>query len=210
MSRTDHHGNTSARIQTQESRPRWQRGMTDREAIAEALADHLRLDLPVSIRSARRYVEPYRGLQTDFVAQPYTLGQTAKARYSNGVPMATCGLAEWECSLLHSWREALLSDCDYGCKVYQRIHDGVRETQVQHMSAYGCKDTDEPIERHETVRTRQAVPPMIRRYMPTTRPVTTTFTRKELSSRTNGVVMTEAPSLMQMARARQAQLNGGR
>lgn len=124
MSRTDHHGNTAARVQTHESRPRWQHGMTDREAIAEALADHLRLDMPVFIRSTRRYVEPYRGLQTDFVAQPYTLGQRLDVTGWNA-----------------DYREVRLSNCEFGCKVYS---DGTTE-RIEHSRTYGCRKASEPV-----------------------------------------------------------------
>lgn len=43
-----------------------------------------------------------------------------------------------------SWREVALSDCNYGCKVYERAIDGAR--QVQHSRTYGCRNTTvEPI-----------------------------------------------------------------
>jgi hypothetical protein len=66
--------------------------------------------------------------------------------------LRACGLVDWECELIHGgWREIALSDCDHGCKVYERVHYGFRETQVQHSSVYGCKLGDGPIITREMV-----------------------------------------------------------
>ncbi len=46
------------------------------------------------------------------------------------VPLSSLGLG-------HTWSEAALSDCDYGCKVYE--HDLTGERVVAHHAAYGCR-----------------------------------------------------------------------
>lgn len=124
------------------------------------------------------------------------------------VPMCECGMERWECMLVNSWREIALSDCDHGCKLYEREHMGMRERQVQHSSTYGCHNTTvEPIEKRELSKA-----PKVQRITPTRRTMRTQprgFVARPSANRSANFDV-ESPSILHMARARQAQLNGGR
>lgn len=122
--------------------------MPKREAIAEQLADMLvngqRL-LPGVIRVSGTRPASYDGIAPTSSYTVQTTGFPSVERLGTHQDMRL--------RFRMDWHEVALSDCEFGCKVYESIHDGVRERQVLHSSAYGCRDTDGPVQRTPLVRT---------------------------------------------------------
>ena len=135
-----------------------------------------------------------------------------------------CGLYRTAC-MYQGWREAGLSNCEYGCKVYVREHLGKREFQVQHSSVYGCRvlDNDDIMTEWEADLLgyvhmltpfgglQHRPTPTIQHHVPKRPRVKRESTRREYPGANRSANFDfDAPPLMQMARARQARMAGGR
>jgi hypothetical protein len=111
-------------------------------------------------------------------------------------------------TLQHSgWREVALSDCEFGCKRFERTVNNLIQSQVQHSTVYGCRKSDEAV----SVRALYKPEPVVEFHAPRHQPVGfSDQARREGSlpiagrnkGRHHANLDFESPSLMQMAAQR--------